>query len=130
LGSTKAIDEFIEAKALGIVTTPVLIGPVSFLALGKSAEGDGFNRYEFLFSLLPIYGQILSQLAQAGANSVQFDEPALVFGSDKKMEAALLEAYTTLSGAAKGLRISIATYFEGLGAGIESVLNLPVSCVH
>ncbi|MBI3598897.1 MAG: 5-methyltetrahydropteroyltriglutamate--homocysteine S-methyltransferase [Nitrospirae bacterium] len=127
LGSTKAIDEFLEAKEMGILTTPVLPGPISFLALGK---GVGFDKYNLLPSLLCVYAQVLSRLVQAGAQSIQFDEPALVFGIDKKMEAALLQAYTALSGVAKPVRISIATYFEGLGSGLESVLNLPVSCVH
>ena len=133
LGSTKAIDQFLEAKEMGILTTPVLVGPVSFLALGKvgtPTAGVGFEKYDLLPSLLCVYAQVLSQLAQSGAKSVQFDEPALVFGIDNKVEAALLQAYTALSGVAKGIRISLAAYFEGLGGGLESVLNLPVSCVH
>ena len=131
LGSTKAIDEFLEAKALGIMTTPVLLGPVSFLALGK---GVGFDekssKYDLLPSLLCVYAQVVAQLMQAGAQSIQFDEPALVFGIDNKMQAALLQAYTALAGVAKSVRISVATYFEGLGAGLEAVLNLPVACIH
>ncbi len=127
LGATKCVDEFNEAKALGVITTPVLLGPVSYLALGK---GIGFEKYDLLPSLLCVYAQVLAKLMQAGATSVQFDEPALVFGIDGKTQAALTQTYTALAGMARGVRISIATYFEGLGAGLESVLNLPVSCVH
>ncbi len=139
IAATKPIDEFLEAKALGILTTPVLLGPVSFLALGK---GLGFDKYELLPSLLSVYEDVLSQLAQAGAKTIQFDEPALVFGMDKKITDALIQAYNKLSAVSSGvaghgvlagdggLRISIATYFEGLGAGLEAVLNLPVACVH
>src|SRR5881409_502612 len=37
LSSSKPVDEFQEAKALGIHTKPVLIGPVTFLLLGRRA---------------------------------------------------------------------------------------------
>ena len=127
LGPTKSVDEFLEAKALGILTTPILLGPVSFLALGK---GIGFEKYDLLPSLLCVYAQVLAKLGQAGVQSVQFDEPALVFGVDKKLEAALIQAYTSLAMVAKGVRISVATYFEGVGSVLESVLNLPVACIH
>jgi 5-methyltetrahydropteroyltriglutamate--homocysteine methyltransferase len=133
LQSTKPIDQFLEAKALGILTTPVLLGPVSFLALGKDVTtpaGTGFNKYDLLLPLLSVYGEILSKLAQAGAKNVQFDEPALVFGMDNNMETALIQAYQHLSSVAGGMKICVATYFEGLGAGLQTVLNLPVASVH
>src|SRR5690606_1928052 len=39
--STKVIDEYYEARQLGITTKPVLLGPVSYLLLGKEKE-EGF----------------------------------------------------------------------------------------
>src|SRR6267378_7001637 len=66
LSSHKPIVEFQEAKALGINATPVLIGPVTFLLLAK-AKGDVFDRLSLLDSLLPVYAEVLSELAQAGA---------------------------------------------------------------
>ncbi|MBO7115319.1 MAG: 5-methyltetrahydropteroyltriglutamate--homocysteine S-methyltransferase, partial [Bacteroidaceae bacterium] len=72
----KAAADFSEALALGIKTKPVLIGPVTYLLLGKEKE-DGFNRIELLDRLLPAYIDILKQLEQLGAEYVQIDEPFL-----------------------------------------------------
>src|SRR5213593_3109140 len=76
LASHKPIDEFQEAKALGITTKPVLIGPVTFLTLGK-ARTARFDRLELLDRLLPVYAEVLSRLVAAGATWVQLDEPCL-----------------------------------------------------
>lgn len=74
LASTKAIDEFVEAKALGVVTRPVLLGPVTFLKLAKS-KVEGFDPLSLLDDLLPVYATVLNRLEQAGARWVQIDEP-------------------------------------------------------
>jgi 5-methyltetrahydropteroyltriglutamate--homocysteine methyltransferase len=74
LSSNKILDEFNEAKELGIHTRPVLLGPVSFLSLGKSVT-EGFDPLSLIDAVLPVYEQVLGQLAQAGADWVQVDEP-------------------------------------------------------
>src|SRR2546423_1203093 len=74
LASPKPVDEFQEAKALGFHTKPVLIGPVTFVLLGKSRAG-AFDRLELLDALLPVYGEVLARLAAAGAPRGQPDEP-------------------------------------------------------
>src|SRR6266702_2980893 len=76
LSSSKPVDEFLEAKALGIQTKPVLIGPVTFLLLGKTRTAR-FDRLALLDALLPVYAEVLSRLAAAGATWVQLDEPCL-----------------------------------------------------
>src|SRR6184192_3824531 len=76
LSSSKPVDEFREAKALGIETKPVLIGPVTFLLLGK-ARTARFDRLTLLDALLPVYAEVLSRLAAAGATWVQLAEPCL-----------------------------------------------------
>src|SRR5438046_1321658 len=76
LSSSKPVDEFQEAKALGLHTKPVLIGPVTFLLLGK-ARTARFDRLTLLDALLPVYAEVLSRLAAAGATWVQLDEPCL-----------------------------------------------------
>src|SRR5256885_4166804 len=65
LASPKPVDEFQEAKALGFHTKPVLIGPVTFVLLGKS-RAAAFDRLELLDALLPVYGEVLTRLAAAG----------------------------------------------------------------
>jgi 5-methyltetrahydropteroyltriglutamate--homocysteine methyltransferase len=69
----KFIDEFLEAKKLGIITKPVLLGPVSYLLLGKEKEPD-FDRIDLLQNLLPVYFEMLKMLITNGAKWIQFDE--------------------------------------------------------
>src|SRR5439155_360306 len=74
LGSMKPVEEFLEAKAVGVHTRPVLLGPVSFLLLGKAKE-TGFNPLLLLEGILPVYEEVLLQLANAEGEWVQIDEP-------------------------------------------------------
>ena len=76
LASTKPIDQFQEARALGIHTRPVLLGPLTFLLLGK-CKGAKLKPLGLLDKLLPVYEEVLWRLAHAGADWVQVDEPVL-----------------------------------------------------
>lgn len=129
LCSTKAVDEFLEAKSRGIVTRPVLLGPVTFLKLGKS-RSEGFDPRDLLGALLPVYAEILGRLAAAGAAWVQIDEPCLVLELDERDRAALHEAYAALAAAASGLRLMLTTYYGGLGDNLAAALSLPVHGLH
>ena len=126
LSSSKAIDEFNEAKFLGIPTRPVLIGPVSFLALAKMR--DGSNRWSLLPRLLAVYRNLLSSLAQAGAEWVQIDEPVLVADLDNDARAAFTAAYAVLAGAP--VKIMLATYFGAVGDNLAALAGLPVQGLH
>lgn len=130
LASTKAVDEFLEAKALGIETRPVLVGPFSFLKLGK-ATVEGFDPLELLGSLLPVYEEVLRRLADAGADWVQIDEPCLVLELGSEELAKCRAAYSALSAAAPSLKLMIATYFGALPeASLEAAMALPVEGLH
>lgn len=125
--ATKAVDEYLEAKALGIETRPVLIGPVTYLALGK-AKDKGFNPFSLLPLLLPAYATILTRLKNAGATAVQLDEPILSLDLSVVERAAFEDAYYFLQGAE--IEITIATYFEGLRDNVNLAAALPVSGLH
>ena len=125
LSSTKIFDEFDEAKALGLTTRPVLLGPVSFLLLAK--ERDGGDQLELLSSILPVYKEVLAKLKSLGAEWVQLDEPALVLDLDAKKREAFKTAYSQLK--ADAPKILIATYFDSLGDNLETALNLGVCCI-
>jgi len=128
LGSTKAVDEYLEAKAEGVETKPVLIGPVSYLLLGKEKEG-GFSKLELLPRLLPVYAELLQKLADAGASWIQVDEPYL--GMDLTSEAA--EAYKTAYDAlakVSGVKLLLTSYFSGLGDNKALAYGLPVAAIH
>lgn len=129
LSSSKPVDEFLEAKALGVTTRPVLLGPVSYLKLGKATQ-DGFDPLSLLPGVLPVYAELLRRLAAAGAVDVQLDEPCLVLDLNDAELAALRVAYGALADAAPGLKIMLATYFGGLGANLSTAVSLPVSGLH
>src|SRR5216110_2002821 len=129
LSSSKPVDEFQEAKALGIHTKPVLIGPVTFLLLGK-ARTARFDRLMLLDALLPVYAEVLSRLAVAGATWVQLDEPCLALDRTDAERAAYRRAYQVLASRAGKLRLLVATYFAGLGENVDTALGLPVHGLH
>ena len=128
LSSTKPVDEYEEAKAQGIETRPVLIGPVSFLLLGKTQEED-LDALDLLDDLLPVYAEVLRELAEAGAEAVQLDEPNLVLDLTDEERAAFTEAYEALADAAD-LDLHVATYFGDLEENLPTALELPIDALH
>jgi 5-methyltetrahydropteroyltriglutamate--homocysteine methyltransferase len=129
LNSLKAVEEFREARALGITPKPVLIGPISYLLLGKEKDA-GFQRIELLDKLLPVYIGLLRELEQAGAEYLQIDEPFLALDLDATTRAAYQRAFLHIRQAVPGLKIILATYFEGLRDNVELAANLPVYALH
>ena len=125
----KPIDEFLEARALGILTRPVLLGPVTLLRLSKGPDQGG-SKLEFLERLLPVYGQLLAELRRAGADWVQIDEPCLSQDLPVEVLEALERTYQVLSQAAPGLKLLLASYFSEMGANLATALALPVDAVH
>jgi 5-methyltetrahydropteroyltriglutamate--homocysteine methyltransferase len=127
--SRKPLAEFEEAKALGISAKPVLLGPVSYLLLGKEKE-PGFHRLELLDRLLPVYVQLLQALQTQGAQSVQFDEPFLALDLDAAAQQAYRRAFAAIASACPNLRLILATYFAALGDNLELAASLPVQVLH
>jgi len=128
LSSLKAIDELREARALGIPAKPVLIGPVTFLLLSKTA-GTG-DRLAHLDALLPVYAEVLRGLKDAGAEWVQLDEPTLALDRSEAELQAFSRAYAYLAKEAPGIRMLVATYFAGIGDGLATAHALPVHGLH
>jgi 5-methyltetrahydropteroyltriglutamate--homocysteine methyltransferase len=129
LFSTKVIDEFYEAKQLGITSKPVLIGPVSYLLLGKEKEA-GFDRVDLIKNLLPVYFDILNKLKALGADWVQFDEPFLALDLTEKQQQAFKDTYAQLRKEFPFLKILLATYFERLDDSTQLATALPVDALH
>lgn len=129
LSSEKFLNEYNEAKALGIETKPVLIGPITYLLIGKEKEAN-FNRIDLIDRLLPVYEEILAKLAAAGAKHVQIDEPYLALDIDDATRALYSKVFERLAAAAKDTKIIATTYFEALGDNEETAVNLPVHALH
>ena len=118
-----------EAAALGHATRPVILGPVSFLKLGKT-HASGVSPLGLLDRLLPAYEELLRQLESAGAEWVQLDEPVLVFDPDTAVRTALSKAFARMANAAPRLKILLAAYFGPLGENLDLVLRLPIHALH
>ena len=124
----KPLAELAEAAALGIETRPVLVGPVTFLLLGKPAAGApaGFEPLSLLDPLLDVYQELLARLSDAGAAWVQLDEPAFVQDRSERELAALERAYRRLGGLARRPRLLVASYFDHLGDALGRLVATPV----
>ncbi|KAF8663377.1 hypothetical protein AX16_000952 [Volvariella volvacea WC 439] len=130
LNFNKALEEYNEAKAAGIITRPVILGPISFLVLGKAAKGakPGFQAISLLPKLLPIYKTLLTDLKTAGVEWVQIDEPILVLDSAAGLEPEFASAYNELAPIAP--KILLATYFSRLDSNVNFVAKLPIAGLH
>jgi 5-methyltetrahydropteroyltriglutamate--homocysteine methyltransferase len=128
LASHKAVDEFRQAAQLGITTRPVLLGPVSFLLIGKSMQ-EGFDPLKLLDELLPVYQELLEKLAKFGAEWVQIDEPCLVLDLTEPANAAYRTAYEVLAHP-DGPSLMLTTYFGSLRDNLELAVNLPTTGLH
>ncbi|MBS7738144.1 MULTISPECIES: 5-methyltetrahydropteroyltriglutamate--homocysteine S-methyltransferase [unclassified Chelatococcus] len=129
LASLKPVEEYREAKSLGFETRPVLLGPVTFLRLGK-AKDPSFDPLTLLGDLLPVYVDVLRRLAANGATWVQIDEPCLVLDLDKPAREALRRAYALFAHALPDLKIMLATYFGSIGDNLDTALSLHVAGLH
>ncbi|XP_010528749.1 PREDICTED: 5-methyltetrahydropteroyltriglutamate--homocysteine methyltransferase 1-like [Tarenaya hassleriana] len=123
--SHKAVTEYKEAKALGVDTVPVLVGPVSYLLLSKPAKGveKSFSLLSLLNKILPIYQEVISELKGAGATWIQFDEPQLVMDLDSTKLKAFTDAYAELESTLSGLNVLIETYFADIPAETYKILT-------
>jgi len=132
LSASKIFDEFSEALALGIRTKPVILGPVSYLKLGKvqDSRNPDFDRLSLLDALLPVYAEILQKLEALGAEWVQLDEPIGALDLDDAERRALTTAYAALAAAAPKLKILVTTYFGALRENLATYLALPVAALH
>ncbi|MNP11197.1 5-methyltetrahydropteroyltriglutamate--homocysteine methyltransferase [compost metagenome] len=120
-------EEVEHAKALGHAVKPVVIGPLTYLWLGKT-KGDDFDKLELLDRLLPLYDQSLNRLAALGVEWVQIDEPILAQDLPQDWKNAYERVYNILQRAP--LKKLIATYFGGLGSNLGLAANLPVDGLH
>ena len=119
-------EEVAEAQALGHRIKPVLLGPVSYLWLGK-VKGEPFERLTLLPQLLAAYAQVLARLAAQGCDWVQIDEPALVLDLPDAWQEAYRAAYQSLSG---HCRLLLTSYFGGVDHHWPLIQQLPVQGLH
>ncbi|MFN2382777.1 MAG: 5-methyltetrahydropteroyltriglutamate--homocysteine S-methyltransferase [Gemmatimonadota bacterium] len=127
LSTAKPFDEFAEARALGLTTRPVLLGPVSFLLLGKAAARGFDPLAAHLDAVVAVYVQVVARLAALGAEWIQLDEPCFVADRTPAERAALEPAYRALAAAAGDTKLLVQTYFGHVGEAYPSLAALPVA---
>ena len=127
LSWNQLFEETAEALALGHKVKPVIIGPLTFLWLGKT-KGNEFNKLDLLENLLPVYAAILSRLAEQGVEWVQIDEPILSLDLPQEWKNAFERAYHILQ--YSPLKKLVATYFSGLEDNLGLAVSLPVEGLH
>lgn len=127
LASDRLFQEIKEAQTLGISPKAVLVGPLSYLYLGKEIT-PGFDRLELLPRLLPVYREILAKIAALGVTWVQIDEPILVLDLDQNWLKGLQTAYHTLQNS--GCRLLLTTYFSAVDHHLAQLKDLPIDGLH
>lgn len=126
LDPSRLLEQLAEAKAQGVKAKPVIIGPVTYLALGKAK--DDSDKLALLPRLLPVYIQLLNALAAQGVEWVQIDEPLLVTELNRPWQQAFHTAYAALKNS--GVKLLLATYFGQLLENQKLAANLPVAGLH
>ncbi|MBN6709666.1 5-methyltetrahydropteroyltriglutamate--homocysteine S-methyltransferase [Haemophilus haemoglobinophilus] len=121
------VNQIREAKAAGHNVKPVIVGPLTFLWLGKE-KGEAFNRFELLNQLVPVYAEILNVLVAEGAEWIQIDEPALALDLPQEWVEAYKAVYAELSKV--NAKLLLATYFGSVAEQAELLKALPVDGLH
>lgn len=122
------VQQIREAKAAGHNFKPVIVGPLTFLWLGKE-KGEAFNRFELLNQLVPVYVEILNALAAEGAEWIQIDEPALALDLPAEWVAAYNAVYAEFAAKVQA-KILLATYFGSVAEHAALLKGLPVAGLH
>lgn len=127
ISSMRLFREIEEAQELGIAPKPVLVGPLTYLYLGKEKE-EGFERISLFEDLIPLYHEILGKLADMGIEWVQIDEPALALDLPEEWLERFIRAYSELE--SSGIRTLLATYFGSVEEHADLLKSLPVQGLH
>ncbi|UQO37737.1 5-methyltetrahydropteroyltriglutamate--homocysteine S-methyltransferase [Burkholderia cepacia] len=126
LDPSRLLQQLAEAQAQGVAVKPVILGPVTYLWLGKAK--DDSDRLALLPKLLPVYGALLDTLTAQGVEWVQIDEPILVTELDAEWRQALRTAYAALE--TRRIKLLLATYFGQLQDNLALASSLPVDGLH
>lgn len=122
------VQQLQEAQALGLKAKPTVVGPLTFLWVGKEKGAVEFDRLSLLPKLLPVYVEILTALVEAGAEWIQIDEPALTVDLPKEWVEAYKDVYATLSKV--NAKILLGTYFGSVAEHAALLKSLPVDGLH
>ncbi|WP_319475780.1 5-methyltetrahydropteroyltriglutamate--homocysteine S-methyltransferase [Marispirochaeta aestuarii] len=126
LDASRLLQELAEVKSLGITAKPVIVGPLTYLSLGKTK--DGSDKLDLLSDIVPVYAELLELLSGEGVEWVQIDEPVLVTELDAEWQDAFRRAYDRLKDSP--VKLLLTSYFGRLGENRELAAELPVAGLH
>ena len=126
LDASRLLDQIDQARQLDVKAKPVIIGPVTYLWLGKAK--DESDKLALLPRLLPVYAALLNKLAEQGIEWVQIDEPVLVTELESEWQQAFVAAYEALK--ESRVKLLLATYFGQLQGNLSLACKLPVQGLH
>ena len=130
LASDKPFTALADAQAAGLPAKPVLLGPITFLLLGKMTGGDdAASPLALLDALLPVYVEVIQRLASDGAEWIQIDEPVLVTDLSSDQLAAVERAYAVLADSKRPAKLLLQTAYGHVGEAFPTLAALPVDGV-
>jgi 5-methyltetrahydropteroyltriglutamate--homocysteine methyltransferase len=125
LNAEKILSEYREAEAAGVAAKINVTGPLTFLALSKTSNGD--SPFKYLHKVLPVYKQLLGEIAKLDESVyVQFDEPAFVKDPSDKLLSLIQESYGELAAADGGIKIIVTSYFEHAAEALQPLCGTPI----
>ncbi len=125
LNSKKVINEYKEAKELGINTKINLIGPITYLGLSKSV--DNSDVFSHINKVVDVYKELLAEISKLDDEVVvQFDEPLFVKDIDTKVLSLLKPVYDALANVASNIKIVVTSYFEHSNEATKILVNTPI----
>ncbi len=129
LSSNKIFDEFMQARNIGILVKPVLVGPVTYLMLSKNYSNESFDILRLLDKIIPVYTAIIERLGELGAEWVELDEPVFSLDLSDSIRSKLEYVYDILGKVSKS-KLMVANYFGDLGENLPTFTNLSVDAIH
>ena len=125
LNSKKVINEYKEAKELGINTKINLIGPITYLGLSKSV--DNSDVFSHINKVVDVYKELLAEISKLDDEIVvQFDEPLFVKDINTKVLSLLKPVYDALANVASNIKIVVTSYFEHSNEATKILVNTPI----
>ncbi len=125
LDASKIVNEYNEAKSLGIKTKINIIGPITYLGLSKRV--DRGDVYEFWDKIVPIYEELLKVISTLDDEViVQIDEPIFVKGLETKVLSLIKPTYDRLSNISSNIKIAVVTYFEHSNEATKVLVHTPI----
>ena len=123
LSGDKLFAEYKEAKALGIETKPIVVGPYTMLKLCRYTGSK--KAADFTDAFVNVYKQIIEKCETQGALWLQIEEPALVQDMSKEDIALFHKIYDALLSVSDSCKILLQTYFGDVRDIYKDLITMP-----